>query len=314
MVQITAPAEAGEVFECFGSSCSVFVSGDGSAGGAKQAVAAVKRRMGEWQAQFSRFEPASELARLNADPRATVPVSPMMARFADTAAAVGALTGGLVDATLVSEIERAGYATHFDSAPVPLASALALAPPRRPAAPSAAGAWRELSVDRAAGTITRPRGLRLDSGGVAKGLFGDVLADALADHASFAVDCGGDVRLGGAAQLPRAVHVAGPFDESVLHTFELIEGAVATSGIGRRSWLAADGRPAHHLIDPATGKPAFTGIVQVTALAPTAVMAEALAKAAILAGPEHADTWLSHGGVVVYDDASYRVIPPTPDS
>jgi len=314
MVQITAPAEAGEVFECFGSSCSAFVSGDGSGGGAKQAVTAVKRRMGEWQAQFSRFERASELARLNADPRATVPVSPMMARFADTAAAVGALTGGLVDATLVSEIERAGYASHFDSPPIPLASALALAPPRRPAGPSAAGGWRELSVDRAAGTITRPPGLRLDSGGVAKGLFGDVLADALADHAGFAVDCGGDVRLGGAAQLPRAVHVAGPFDDSVLHTFELIEGAVATSGIGKRSWLTADGRPAHHLIDPATGGPAYTGIVQVTALAPTAVMAEALAKAAILAGPEHADAWLSHGGVVVYDDASYRVIPPTPDS
>jgi thiamine biosynthesis lipoprotein len=314
MAQMTVPAEASEVFECFGSRCAVFVSGHGSAGSAEQAVAAVKRRLGEWHVQFSRFEPASELALLNADPRTTVPVSPMLARFAETAAAVGALTGGLVDATLVGELEQAGYATHFDSPSLPLATALPLAPPRRPAGPSPLGAWRELSVDTNARTVTRPPGLRLDSGGIAKGLFGDVLAVALAGHLSFAIDCGGDIRLGGAGRLPRAVRVDGPFEDSVLHTFELAEGAVATSGIGRRSWLDADGRPAHHLIDPSTGAPAFTGIVQVTALAPTGVVAEALAKAAILAGPESAATWLPHGGLVVYDDGSHRTIPPRSDS
>jgi len=105
------------------------------------------------------------------------------------------------------------------------------------------------------------------------------------------------------------VRVDGPFEGSVLHTFELAEGAVATSGIGRRSWLDADGRPAHHLIDPATGAPAFTGIVQVTALAPTGVVAEALAEAAILAGPEGVGRWLPHGGLVVYHDGSRRTIP-----
>ena len=314
MAQMTAPAEVSDMFECFGSSCAVFVSGHGSAGSAEQAVGAGRRRLAVWHTQFSRFEPASELALLNADPRATVPVSPMMARFAETVAAVGLLTGGVVDATLVGELEHAGYATHFDSSSVPLAAALPLAPARRPAGPSPLGGWRELSVDRAAGTITRPPGLRLDSGGIAKGLFGDVLAVALAGHPSFAIDCGGDIRLGGAARLPRVVRVDGPFEDSVLRTFELVEGAVATSGIGKRSWLGADGRPAHHLIDPATGEPAFTGIVQVTALAPTGVVAEALAKAAILAGPEGADAWLPHGGLVVYDDGSHRTISPTTDS
>ncbi len=82
-------------------------------------------------------------------------------------------------------------------------------------------------------------------------------------------------------------------------------GAVATSGIGRRSWLGPDGRPAHHLLDPATGRPAFTGVVQATALAPTAVEAEWRAKAAVLSGPERAADWLAHGGVVVLDDGSH---------
>ena len=73
-----------------------------------------------------------------------------------------------------------------------------------------------------------------------------------------------------------------------MHVFELSRRAVATSGIGRRSWLGPDGRPAHHLLDPATGRPAFTGVVQATALAPTAVEAEWRAKAAVLAGPDRA--------------------------
>ena len=158
--------------------------------------------------------------------------------------------------------------------------------------------------------VTRPPGLRLDSGGVVKGMFGDVLAQELGGHESFAVDAAGDVRIGGAGGLLRPVRVASPFDDSVLHVFELSRGAAATSGIGRRSWLDPKGRPAHHLLDPATGRPAFTGIVQVTALAPSALEAEALSKAALLSGPAGASAWLRHGGVVVYDNGTFNVIEP----
>ncbi len=310
MTAIGAPSEASEDFACFGSSCTVHVAGEGPLGAAPEASAAIKRRLLAWHSQFSRFEASSELALLNADRRTTVPVSPLMARLAESAAAVGSVTGGLVDATLVDELQAAGYAEHFDGASVPLAMALALAPPRRPARPSARAGWRELTVDRAAGTVTRPPGLKLDSGGIAKGLFGDVLALELADYASFAIDCGGDIRFGGAAGSDRQVEVAGPFDERILHRFARREGAVATSGIGRRSWLRADGAPGHHLLDPGRGEPAFTGIVQATALAPTGVLAEALSKAALLAGPDAADGWLTRGGVIVYDDGSHRVIEP----
>lgn len=71
-----------------------------------------------------------------------------------------------------------------------------------------------------------------------------------------------------------------------------------------------DGRPAHHLLNPATGAPVFTGIVQATALAPRATEAEALSKAAILSGPDGAAGWLVHGGLVVYDDGTHRVVDP----
>jgi thiamine biosynthesis lipoprotein len=307
---VKAAPEAIETFPCFGSTCTVIVSGSGPAGAAADAARWARRRLLEWHSRFSRFLPGSELSLLNRDPRHMVPVSPAMVKFVEAALEVAAFTDGLVDPTLVGELEQAGYALHFETPPVPLREALARAPDRTPAAPAPAARWRGVSVDPQRGTVTRSHGLRLDSGGVAKGLFADILATALSGHDSFAVDAAGDVRFGGDARRPRQVRVASPFDDSILHVFELRRGAAATSGIGRRSWLAKDGRPAHHLLDPSTGQPAFTGIVQATALAATALEAEARAKAALLSGPDHAPRWLSHGGVIVYDGGGFEVIGP----
>ena len=152
----------------------------------------------------------------------------------------GELSGGLVDATLLAQLERAGYAAssrrRWRSRGAPLA------PARRPAAAAAARAGERIEVDFAALTITRPPGVELDSGGLAKGLFADALAETLASHAGFAINCAGDLAIGGAGAVMRPIHVASPFDGSTLHTFKLAHTGVATSGIGRRSWIG-DGRP-----------------------------------------------------------------------
>ncbi len=94
----------------------------------------------------------------------------------------------------------------------------------------------------------------------------------------------------------------------MLHTYSVSGGAFATSGIGRRAWLDAHGHPAHHLLDPGTGRPAFTGVVQATALAPTAAEAEMRSKAAVLSGPDDAAGWLPHGGVIVLDDGRHIAV------
>ena len=243
-------------------------------------------------ARLTRFLPASELSALNADPRAVVPASPLL-RHAVAAALLGARrTGGLCDPTLLGALEDAGYATsRVGVEPVPLHDALRAAPPRRAA--TAGVRWREVRVDHAAGTIARPPGLRLDLGGSAKGLAADWAARRLAPHGRFAVECGGDVRLGGTHD----VRVRGTRE-----TVRVTDGAVATSGLDRRVWQRPDGAYAHHLLDPSTGEPAWTGLVSATALAPTALEAEALAKAALLSGPEGARRVLAaRGGIVVHD-------------
>ena len=232
-----------------------------------------------------------------------------MARFVDAGRRAAEMTGGLVDPTLVDEIERAGYAHDFGG--VPALEAFRLTPEPRAAAANPAARWREIRVDLRTNTVTRPVGLRLDSGGIAKGLFGDVLAGILAWHESFAVEAAGDLRFGGCAGVVHTIEIANPFDAHVvLHRFELVGGAVATSGITKRIWSGKDGRPAHHLLDPSTGEPAFTGIIQATAVAPSGLEAEALAKAALLSGPGRGEAWLRHGGVLVYEDGSYDVIDP----
>jgi FAD:protein FMN transferase len=308
MSALAPTAEELDTFDCFGGTCTVIVSGDGAAA----ALAVARERLLGWHEQFSRFRPDSELSRLNRDPRTVVPVSPMLRRVVEAGIRAAADSGGLVDPTLVGAIERAGYGSHFYGEGLELPLMLELAPARAPAGPSSSASWSLFEVDRRGGTVTRPPGAGFDPGGIAKGVFADELGALLSSCDAFVVDCAGDIRLGGRAGIAREVHVESPFDESILHTYVMTSGGVTTSGVGRRSWLGLDGAPAHHLLDPATGRPAFTGVVQATALAPTAAGAEMLSKAAVLSGPEAAERWLVHGGLIVYDDGSHRLVEPAP--
>jgi thiamine biosynthesis lipoprotein len=305
----TAPvSEHRKTFDCFGSQCTVIAADAARPADAAAAVAMAKRALLGWHRRFSRFDPASELTQINRDPSPVVQVTPLMRRVIEAALDGARDTDGLVDPALGVAIERAGYDSHMEGDGIPLSLALSLAPQRRPATGDPAARWRQIRMDPSTGTVTRPPGLALDPGGIAKGVFADELASMLSGFDAFALDCCGDIRLGGTSQVPREVSVKSPFDNAALTILSVAEGGVATSGIGRRSWLMNDGRPAHHLLDPGTGRPAFTGVVQATALAPTATEAEILAKAALLSGPERATKWLRHGGVLVFEGGGHRVI------
>lgn len=260
--------------------------------------------------RLTRFEPTSELCALNSDPRETVPVSELMARFVQAAIWAAWQSRGLVDAALLDELERSGYRASIAGRTANAAKLRRAcdhewrAARARPTSP-----WRAILCDRARRTVTRPPRVRMDSGGIAKGMAADMSGELLAGAPTFAVDCAGDICIGGTAGIARRVVVEDPFEGGALTELMIRAGGVATSGILRRCWTSCAGGQAHHLIDPASGSPAFTGIVQVTAVAGTALEAEVRAKAALLSGPEHAPAWLPHGGVVVLEDGSHTVIP-----
>jgi thiamine biosynthesis lipoprotein len=299
--------EVRRAFECFGGSVDVSVLAPASMEPEK-AVAAAEARLLAAHRQLSRFIPTSELSRLNRDPRRRVPATPLLLGLASAAREAGELTGGLVDATLLAEIEAAGYRESMRGRRHPGQAPEAGAPV--PARPRPAGSWGELSVDWQEETIERPPGVAIDSGGIAKGLLADEVAATLAEFPAFAVDCCGDARVGGAAGRRRAIRVEGPFGGETIASLEITDGGVATSGVTRRAWRGADNAPAHHLLDPATGRPANTGVVQATALAPTALLAEAHAKWALLSGPELAASRLPFGGVLALADGGVVTVAP----
>lgn len=297
-----------------GTEIRVACTGADAARRVQRALAAIRRI----ERHLTRFDPTSELCRLNADPRPEVPASDVLRAGVRAALWAAERSDGLVDPTLLGALERAGYTASMAGAgrspralpPAPAGTRRALADP--------SGAWQDVTVDDDARTIRRPPGVRLDLGGTGKGHAADLVAAMLAGAPRWIVDCGGDLRTGG-LHGTQDVIVAQPGTDVALATLRLTEGAAATSGIQARRWAGDDGRTAHHLLDPSTGEPAWTGLAQVTALAPTVLAAETLAKTALLRGADGARELLAlHGGIVVHADGGVEHIgrvplAPTPE-
>jgi thiamine biosynthesis lipoprotein len=300
-------SEHEQTFACMGSRVRLV-------GGVGARLDDTRAWLAAFDARLSRFRPGSELCALNADPRRAVPASALLRAAVGAGLWAAARTRGLVDPTVLPALRRAGYTRSLAGIPAAsLADALAAAPPRRPARPHPRSAWRAIRVDDCAGLVQRPSGVELDTGATGKGLAADAVAHRLAGRERFAVDCGGDVRVGGddAERRPFEVEVAHPFTGETAHRLWLRTGAIATSGIDARLWRRPDGTYAHHLIDPARGEPAWTGLVSVTALAPTALEAETLAKAALLSGAAVGRRLLVRdGGILVHDDGAIELAGP----
>jgi len=300
-------------FRAMGSEIRLIVGEPGPGGiDPVDAVAEAKAFIEEFERCLSRFRPDSELCAVNAWGGDVVPASQLLRDAVAAGVEAAKRTDGLVDPTLVDQIEDAGYVgSREGAAPVDLRTALTMAPERRPAGPDPARRWAMVEIDDAAGLIRRPRGVRFDSGGIGKGLAADLIADRLAGQTRFVVGCGGDLRVGGALAGRQEVLVEHPLTGEQDQRLYLEAGAVASSGINVRVWRREDGRYAHHLIDPRTGEPAWTGLVGATALAPTGVEAEAAAKAAVLSGPAGARRVLrEHGGVLFHEDGDAEAVGP----
>ncbi|MDE3070843.1 MAG: FAD:protein FMN transferase, partial [Acidobacteriota bacterium] len=294
-------------FRSMGSDVRLIVERPLSAGLRAPAEACERERrfIEDFARRLSRFRPDSELCALNADRRRAAPASMLLRSAVGAGLWAAQRTGGLVDPTLVSEIEAVGYRDSHDGVvPASLGEALAGSPPSHPARAHPRRRWRDVAVDDERGSISRPPGVRLDTGGTGKGLAADAVAHRLRGYTRFVVDCGGDIAVGGvAAQLrPFAIEVEHPLSGECVHTLRVGAGGVATSGLNVRIWRRPDGSFAHHLLDPSSGQPVWSGLIGATALAPSALEAETLAKLALLSGPRGAREALAeHGGLVVHN-------------
>jgi thiamine biosynthesis lipoprotein len=259
------------------------------AAAAEPARAEVARLFQHWEQALSRFREDSELSRLNALAGRPVVVSELLLDALAAALAAARATAGLYDPTLLRALERLGYDRSFEKLPAQAAPASGAAAP--------GGAWRRIQLDRRSRTVTLPAGVAVDLGGIGKGMAVDAAIERLraGGLAAAMVNAGGDLRvLGtppGAGAWPIAID--GPRGTVVV---PLARGALATSGIGRRRWRQGTVER-HHLLDPRSGQPAWTGLWSVTAAAATCAQAEVAAKTAFILGPRAGADFLAGKGL-----------------
>ncbi|OGW61973.1 MAG: hypothetical protein A2V83_03810 [Nitrospirae bacterium RBG_16_64_22] len=150
--------------------------------------------------------------------------------------------------------------------------------------------WRNMAVDPELGTVRlERRGMKVDLGGIAKGYAADRAAETLRKHgvSRALVAVAGDIRAVGEKAVGVAWHVGIQHPRepgAVLGSLKIADRSVSTSGDYERYFIKDDVRY-HHILDPATGRPAAASR-SATVLAPTTTLSDALSTAAFVLGPE----------------------------
>ena len=252
-----------------------------------EAVATVEACMAWMRAvdtTLSRFQPESELSRLNAGAGRWFPASDLLYEAVEVAIQAAWASGGRFDPSLLSQLEALGYDRDFslmtrsgessipnhshpqwEVEPAPSRSADSSFPaPRGDREVGGEDApWRAIEMDPTNRRIRLPHGARLDLGGIAKGWAADIAVERLCqgfDHAL--INVGGDLRVKGGPQ-PGHAWATGVFDpraqvagvsDRYAAVVTMSRGGLATSGAVRRWWMR-DGLRRHHLLDPRSGEP-----------------------------------------------------------
>jgi FAD:protein FMN transferase len=220
------------------------------------------------EAACSRFDDSSDLRQACARTGQAVPVSDLVFEAVAFAVAVAEESGGAFDPAIGGEMAARGFDRDYRTG-------------EHVSATTGRATYRDIQLDATKRTITLMRPLVIDLGAVAKGLAIDLAARELSECRGFAVDAGGDVFVGGVNGQgePWSVGVRHPrLHDALIASVRVSGSAVCTSGDYER--VTEQG---HHLIDARRHEPA-ADLASVTVVAPSAMVADALATAAFALG------------------------------
>ncbi|MFH1037424.1 MAG: FAD:protein FMN transferase [PVC group bacterium] len=230
---------------------------------------------------FSRYMPESELNRINREAGLKpVGVSGEMMAVLSRSVEISRLTGGAFDVTVGPLMEIWGFFPQRKGR-LPTGEEIGQALSRC--------GWEKIELDRSGRTVRfRVPGLTIDLGGLAKGYVVDRLAALLVSKGikSALVNAGGDIYCLGRYPDGRRWRIGMEHprdDDEVLTVLELSDRAVATSG-DYRNYFVRRRKRYSHIIDPRTGRPAGSGVVESSVLAPDCATADALATALFVVG------------------------------
>jgi thiamine biosynthesis lipoprotein len=250
---------------------------------------AIERAFGwlhEIEARCTRFDERSELMQLTAQTGVAVPVSPILFEAVRFALLVAEESGGAFDPTVGHQMAARGFNREHRTGEIV----------RTGITPDCDVSYRDVHLDPDRRTILLRRPLTLDLGAVAKGLAVDTAARELEPFRDFAIDAGGDLYLGGwnPQGMPWSVGIRHPrHGDQLIDRVCVSNQAVCTSGdYERRTGLGAG----HHILDPRTGASPHR-VASATVVASGAMLADALATAAFVLGPEEGIRFLTRLGV-----------------
>jgi len=267
-----------------GTTCAAAVTADQhdereanwALGAAQEEVAACER-------ELSRFDPASDLSRLNAAGGRWTAVGRRLFEALGLALRAREETDGRFDPTVLPALVAAGYDRSFE-----------LLEEREARWADDWRAGTAIELDPRNGRARLEPGSSVDLGGIGKGYAaGRALAAMLSGSPALAgglVDLGGDIAVRGESPegSPWLIAVADSRRAGeTLAVLALDSGGVATSGRDARRFGPA--RSLHHLIDPETGESALGGPLTVTVVASSPVEAEVHATTLAIAGPDEAE-------------------------
>jgi thiamine biosynthesis lipoprotein len=246
--------------------------------------ARIQQALDDVESKMSTYLDASELSRFNqtlsVDP---FPVSPETFEVVSQAYALSELTGGALDITVGPLVNAWGFGPVEPD----------VLPPDRESLTRLRGhlGYRKLELDPAASTLrkTDPE-LQCDLSAVAKGYGVDRVATVLREDGltRFMVEVGGEVVTRGLSQRdgPWRIAIERPLlGAGVQRVVPLSDQAMATSG-DYRNVREVDGRLLSHTIDPRTGRPVEHRLASVTVVAESGLVADGLATALNVLGPD----------------------------
>lgn len=236
----------------------------------------------------SPFEPDSRISAVNAGRTDTLDA--MLACLVAESQSVCRISGGAFDPTVMPLVNLWGFGPDGPTAE-----------PSDEAIDSARAAVGILECAVADGGVfvRKNPGTTLDFSAIAKGMGVDEVAAMLRRNGAtdYMVEIGGEVATGGLNPRGEAwrIQIDAPVDdpEGLRHermrVVALDSGqCVATSGNYRNYRVRADGTHAGHIISPRTGRPVGTPTVSATVVAPSCMLADALATAAMAMHPDSA--------------------------
>ena len=250
---------------------------------AEAAIASCKDEIYCLEALLSATDDTSDIGRLNLSGIADV--SRDTAEIIKYAKEIGEETNGALDITVYPILKEWGFTT--DEYKIPNEEALSALLQNVD--------FTQIQIeDSTIPTVTVPSGVQLDLGALAKGYASDRAAEILKQQGitSALINLGGNIMTIGSNPGNGSnwrIGIRNPFslDENIA-VVEVTDKAVVTSGSYERCFTAENGETYHHIIDPATGYPARSGLVSVTVIGDSGIMCDALSTALFVMGAEKA--------------------------